>query len=103
MAERVEQVQWLTLNQAAREVPGGPDPSTVHRWIRRGINGVCLSAVRAGARWYTTREALDDFFEQLAEAKRSPAARYEPDADEAEADDVRRVEQARRSLRAHRV
>ena len=65
------QEQLLSLAQAARLFPparlGRPvSPSTVWRWIRRGVRieggGVVrLEAVRLSGRWLTSREAIGRF------------------------------------------
>lgn len=58
----------LSLPQAARELPGNPDPSTLWRWASRGVRGVKLETVRIGAgRIYTTRQALTRFVEATQE------------------------------------
>ena len=66
--------QLLTLPQAARVRPHGrlgrpTHPSTVYRWISRGVRGVAgvvkLEGVRIGGSWYTSREALQRFAEAL--------------------------------------
>ena len=66
--------QLLTLPQAARVRPHGrlgrpTHPSTVYRWISRGVRGVAgvvkLEGVRLGGSWYTSREALQRFAEAL--------------------------------------
>jgi hypothetical protein len=52
----------ISLPQAARELPGKPDPSTLWRWTTRGVRGIRLETVRIGAgRIYTTRQALSRF------------------------------------------
>ena len=66
--------QLLTHPQAARVRPHGrlgrpTHPSTVYRWISRGVRGVAgvvkLEGVRLGGSWYTSREALQRFAEAL--------------------------------------
>ena len=58
----------LSLPQAARELPGTPDPSTLWRWATRGVKGVKLETVRIGAgRVYTSRQALTRFLERTQE------------------------------------
>lgn len=52
----------ITLPQAARELPGRPNASTLWRWHRRGVGGVRLEAVRiGGGRIYTSRQAITRF------------------------------------------
>jgi hypothetical protein len=60
----------LTLAQAARLRPAGRQgrpthPSTVYRWISRGLRGHRLESIRLGGTLYTSREALQRFAEQL--------------------------------------
>jgi len=69
----------LTLAEAARAVPavGGkrPSPSTIFRWLSRGLRGVRLDHARVGHRVVTSGPALARFFAALAEADRqAPAA-----------------------------
>ena len=57
----------LPIAEAAREVPSasgkGVSPSTIYRWIHRGIDGVHLPAIRMGSRWYTSRQRLSQFIQ----------------------------------------
>lgn len=39
--------------------------SAVYRWVQRGVRGVHLKAVRIGGVLYTSKEALQQFVEQL--------------------------------------
>ena len=41
--------------------------STVFRWVRKGVRGVRLEALRAGGRWYTSKESLRRFTSRLTE------------------------------------
>ena len=43
--------------------------STIYRWHLRGIKGVRLEAIRVGGTFCTSIEALQRFFERLAEPK----------------------------------
>jgi hypothetical protein len=52
---------YLSLSQAARELPGRPHISTLHRWRQRGVSGVKLQTCVVGGRRYTTREWLLEF------------------------------------------
>lgn len=63
----------LTMAQAARLRPGSRQgrpthPSTIVRYIQRGIRGHRLEAVRLGGTLYTSREALQRFAERLTAA-----------------------------------
>ncbi len=60
----------LTPAQAARLRPGirrgrPTHPSTVFRWIARGVRGHRLEAVRLGGHLFTSVEALQRFAERL--------------------------------------
>ena len=75
--------QLLTLPQAARVRPHGrlgrpTHPSTVYRWISRGVRGaagvVQLEGVRLGGSWYTSREALQRFADRLTERAATTSA-----------------------------
>jgi hypothetical protein len=62
--------ELLTLAQAGRVRPPGRKgrplhPSTIYRWISRGLRGVRLEAIRLGGTLYTSREALQRFAERL--------------------------------------
>ncbi len=62
----------LTLSQAARSLPRlrGEKPvhvGTIARWIKRGLGGVRLEAVKIGRTLVTSREALQRFAERLAD------------------------------------
>lgn len=63
----------VTLAQAARIRPPGrrgrpTHPSTVYRWISRGVKGQKLEAVRLGGTLYTSAEALQRFADRLTSA-----------------------------------
>lgn len=53
--------KYLTLPQAAMEVPGNPAHSTVWRWATCGVRGKKLKTVRWGNRLWTTAEWLEEF------------------------------------------
>jgi len=60
----------LTMAQAARLRPLGrggrpTHPSTIYRWISRGVRGFRLEGIRLGGTLYTSREALQRFAEKL--------------------------------------
>ena len=77
--------QLLTLREAARLLPrrrrGRPmHVATLHRWATHGLRGVRLETVQVGGARCTTREALQRFFERLADpvpapTKETPSAR----------------------------
>jgi hypothetical protein len=80
----------LTLSQTAKAFGPGPregrptSPSTVYRWIVKGVKvpgggRVRLQAQRVGGSWMVTTEAIDEFVRVLTEAHKpdgeSPAPR----------------------------
>lgn len=60
----------LSLPQAARELPGRPDASTLWRWSKAGLRGVRLETFKIGSRLFTTRQAVTRF----VAATQEPAA-----------------------------
>lgn len=65
--------QVCHLIPSSRSGGGSINPSTVHRWVHRGIRtpagGVIkLEAVRCGAQWITSVQAVKRFIEALNEA-----------------------------------
>ena len=66
--------QLLSFSQVARVLPPGRNgrpvaPSTVFRWVRDGVRGIRLEAIRIGGRWLTTREAVARFSAALTAAE----------------------------------
>ena len=57
----VESETLLTFSQAARQIPGRPGISTIHRWWRRGVRGIKLATTLVGGRRYTSSEAIARF------------------------------------------
>ncbi len=60
----------LSLNEAAKLRPLGRgnrpcNISTVFRWVKNGVKGVKLEALRLGGALYTSREAIQRFAERL--------------------------------------
>jgi len=60
----------LTLAQAAQALPRRPNGKAVHvntvrKWIRHGVQGVCLESYRVGGRVFTTIAALQRFHDVL--------------------------------------
>jgi hypothetical protein len=101
VADRILAESQLGLAAAARAFPGFRGagtiaPSTIFRWITKGVtipsgNRVRLEAARLGHRWVTSKEALARFAEVLTAAAlptgdvaiRSPSVRQR-DNDRAE-------------------
>jgi hypothetical protein len=72
----IEHIIGMTL--AAKESP--PDRSgrrrhvsTLYRWSRDGYRGVVLETIRIGRARYTSREALQRFYERLTRLDRAEA------------------------------
>ncbi len=61
----------IGLADAAQRL--GIDRETVGDYIRRGVNGVRLEAVRIGCRWKTSRPACDRFAAVLTARAGCPA------------------------------
>lgn len=55
----------LTIAQARQAIEQAtgqrPDKSTIHRWIKRGVGGTRLDAVRVGSATLTSSEAITRF------------------------------------------
>jgi hypothetical protein len=69
----------LTMAQATRLRPLGrlgrpTHPSTIYRWISRGVRGIRLESIRLGGTTYTSREALQRFADRLTTEPDLPAA-----------------------------
>jgi len=64
--------ELLGLSQAAAACPPvdgkRPHASSLWRWMRKGCRGVRLEHVKVGRRVVTTREALEKFFRETADA-----------------------------------
>lgn len=62
----------LSLAEATKALPSvngkRPAIATLWRWCRKGLGGVRLEYVRVGRNIATTREALNRFFNALAES-----------------------------------
>ncbi len=57
----IEINKYLSVPEVAKHLPGRPHVSTVIRWIRHGVNGTRLPAIRCGSRFFVDPEALADF------------------------------------------
>lgn len=66
-----QQETVISLSEASKLVPGingrKPHASTIWRWCRKGLRGTQLEYVRIGQRICTSRQALDRFFNRLAQ------------------------------------
>ena len=67
----------LTLQQAAKLIPGRPGKSihfsSIYRWAGTGISGVVLETVQVGGKKMTSVEALQRFIEASTAATPCPA------------------------------
>ena len=63
--------ELLSMSEAAKVCPAidgkRPHSGSIWRWTSKGVGGVLLEHVRVGRRVCTSREALDRFFNRLAE------------------------------------
>ena len=63
----------ITLREASQLIPGAPSVSTLWRWTVQGQKGVFLAHIRIGGVIYTSRDALQTFFEEVtAKAAQRP-------------------------------
>lgn len=83
----IQSGEGLSLAAAGRLFPGhrggrAVDPSTIFRWVTKGTTvgerTVRLEAVRAGARWLTSRPAVGRFVAALTAAASPDPARLKP-------------------------
>ena len=58
----------LTAKEVAKLLPGRPHVSSVHRWMNRGRRGIRLEYVEIGETRYTSREALQRWFDRVTAA-----------------------------------
>ena len=59
----------ITLPVAAEIVPERRHPATISRWANAGICGVRLRFLKIGGVTYTSRSALQEFFDAVTSAK----------------------------------
>lgn len=57
---------FLTMPEAARELPGHPTVATVIRRIKVGIRGKKLNAIFDGFRYFTTKEWISEHLSDLS-------------------------------------
>jgi hypothetical protein len=76
MPINIETENIVSLTEATRILPRRNGKraaiSTLWRWCRKGINGVRLEYIRVGRNIATSREALNRFYEALAQADPVP-------------------------------
>jgi hypothetical protein len=97
--------ELLSLVEATKTIPPidgkRPHASSLWRWASKGVRGVKLEHLRVGRRVVTTREALQRFFQAVAEApkpERPPLRRKLRGRTEKQRD--RDIERAKENLRA---
>lgn len=83
MSSDAAQVEYLTFAEAAKDLPGRPDSTTIWRWARRGLTSrsgeiVCLDHVRIGGRLLTTKPWLDAFFKAVATSDMKHVVQEQP-------------------------
>lgn len=61
MTERLMSEGLIGLGAASKLFAQRPNAATVWRWVKSGANGIRLEAVRCGARYYTTKQAVTRF------------------------------------------
>lgn len=61
-----------SLAEVQKLLPGKPHPSTIFRWIQRGVRGVKLQTKLVGGRRFVDDEALDDFLRLINEISSAP-------------------------------
>ena len=71
MPINTQEEKLLSLTEATKSIPKvdgkRPHVSSAWRWIKLGLNGVHLEHVKVGGRLCTSVEALNRFFNALAE------------------------------------
>ena len=70
----IHKEQLLTLEQAARSLPGHVAPSTIWRWYRVGLRKIRLETVIIGGKRFTSSESLSRFAAALTAASESTIA-----------------------------
>jgi hypothetical protein len=60
--------KFLPLRRCGKQA----HPVTLTRWAARGLRGVKLEVLRIGGTLYTTKEALQRFFEALTKSGEKP-------------------------------
>ena len=70
----------IPLSELVKRLPRRPAPSTIHRWLRKGVHGVRLNAVFIGGIWMTTEGAWRRFVAEQTTARLSEKQTNEPHA-----------------------
>jgi hypothetical protein len=61
MPDSISDVQYITVVEACKILPGRPHRNTIIRWFDRGYRGVRLKCWRCGNRRVTSISAIDEF------------------------------------------
>ena len=92
----LEHDRLLSFREAAAMLPGGGvNLSTLHRWRQKGVRGHVLQTVMVGGRRFIPLKFLEEFCAAISGGPLPTAERSR--------DRERRVEAARRELRARGV
>lgn len=65
----IENDELHTVFELCAGLPKPPTPNTRWRWIRKGIRGVKLPAIRVNGVWCTTRAAFAGFLRAQSDAQ----------------------------------
>lgn len=68
----------LSFCDAAKQIPGRPHKLTIHRWAKEGVRGVRLETVLICGKRYTSKAALNRFFNATASPKGKPPVPWNP-------------------------
>lgn len=105
MPKNVNIDDLVPLGRARRElIPYGNNgkpisPTTAWRWVRKGLKSatgerIKLTVVMVGGRPFLTRQAVEDFFARLTEARESAEERDSSDDNELSAAKERKLKEA---------
>lgn len=95
LVERIMREGMLSLVEAARHLGRKHHPYTLQRWVRPGLRGIRLEAVKIGRQWFTSTAAMVRFFAALQSD--DPAAEFQGAA----GDEPLSPTAARRVLQSH--
>ena len=60
----IDRETLIAFQKAPGLIPGRPHLSTLHRWRLRGVHGIRLESCLLAGRRFTSREALNRFFDR---------------------------------------
>ena len=61
----------LTLAEAARALPVPAHPATISRWVRNGLHGQRLPAIRCGGKLRVQADELRKFIDAVSTGRQS--------------------------------